>query len=401
MKTILSLLMMITTLMCTAEERRRFLADSLAAPYLKSQTGALAIGIVNDGKTSIYYYGETKEGNKIKPDSTSIFEIGELTETFTSILLANLSISHDVRIDDKLNKHLPVDVPAPVYQQMVCRPVKSQSDQIVRDPRTQGDLQIHLAPFKCVPDSMSIPQPILLIYLANHTSGFPDIPSNLKCINKNDPYAQYSKNDLYDFLRNYTVEKPIGFEYKLSKVGIAILGHALSLKMKKEYEPLLTERILTPIQMEDTKITLNAEQQKRFLQGYSASGNPVSHWTSDIFAPAIGLRSSPADMMKFLKANISIKKDNINDVLDYSHNPNISTQINDKEMELALGWKVSVLNDELKKMVWQEGHTAGFSSFIGFVETTHNGVFILSANEKSVTGIGRELLKKVEDIKTN
>src|SRR5690606_39725690 len=48
--------------------------DSVALNYTrKGNTHALAIGIINNGKTSSYYYGETEKGNKQLPDEKTLF----------------------------------------------------------------------------------------------------------------------------------------------------------------------------------------------------------------------------------------------------------------------------------------------------------------------------------------
>src|SRR5690606_10625161 len=62
--------------------------DSVALSYSrKGHTHALAIGIINAGKTSSFYYGETEKGNKQLPDENTLFEIGSVSKTFTATLL--------------------------------------------------------------------------------------------------------------------------------------------------------------------------------------------------------------------------------------------------------------------------------------------------------------------------
>jgi hypothetical protein len=63
--------------------------DSVARIYIQKSTAVgLCIGIIKDGKTTVYGYGETiKRSGKI-PNADNFFELGSITKTFTAILLA-------------------------------------------------------------------------------------------------------------------------------------------------------------------------------------------------------------------------------------------------------------------------------------------------------------------------
>ncbi|MBK6837380.1 MAG: hypothetical protein IPG90_03105 [Bacteroidetes bacterium] len=61
--------------------------------------------------------------------------------------------------------------------------------------------------------------------------------------------------------------------------------------------------------------------------------------------------------------------------------------------EIALGWKISPLGIEQQRIVWQGGSTGGFASYIGFVETSHTGVVILSNCSVPVDDFGKKILQ--------
>lgn len=366
--------------------------DSLSAEHLKLTGGiGFVVGVYDKGYSAIFCYGEKDPGSRESADSLNVFEIGPVTETFTAILFSHLAVNGFVGMDDPLQKYLPVDVPSPVYRKIVCAPMND-----IENPYGMGEEQsLKFTPYVCTPDPGEKAQPILLCYLATHTSGLPALPYNLKSVKgKNDPFATYSQNDLYEFLRGYRLLEPIGYDYRHSDLGIAILGHVLSLKMKNTYEQLIEENVLYSLGMTQTKINLGDDLRFRFLNGYNGNGKKVSHWTYDIFAPTGAYHSTPADMMRFLSANLSTHPSPVRDVLNFTHNPRI--RVGDPKSgveEIALGWKVSPLGIEQKRMVWQGGVTGGFSSCVGFVETDHTGVFILSNCAIPVDEMGREILK--------
>ena len=57
--------------------------------------------------------------------------------------------------------------------------------------------------------------------------------------------------------------------------------------------------------MNDTRVTLNADQQKRFAQGHDGDGNPVRTWDLDALAGAGALRSDAADLLRYLQAHLN------------------------------------------------------------------------------------------------
>ena len=68
----------------------------------------------------------------------------------------------------------------------------------------------------------------------------------------------------------------------------------------------MSKRILEPLDMTSTSITLSADQQKRLAPGYNAGLNPVKNWDLDALAGAGALRSTANDMLKFIAANLEL-----------------------------------------------------------------------------------------------
>jgi CubicO group peptidase (beta-lactamase class C family) len=75
--------------------------------------------------------------------------------------------------------------------------------------------------------------------LATHTSGLPRLPSNLQPADPRDPYADYSVDQLYQFLSGYSLPRDVGASYEYSNLGAGLLGHALALRLGQKYEALV------------------------------------------------------------------------------------------------------------------------------------------------------------------
>ena len=199
---------------------------------------------------------------------------------------------------------------------------------------------------------------------------------------------------MYDFLRSYKLAKPIGYDYQYSDLNMALLGHILELKAGKSYAELLNSAIISPLAMHSTSIKMKGAAG--MPAGHDAKGKIAPYWDYDVMAPSGALHSDMEDMMKFLSMNISLENNELKNVFDYMHNPRIRfTNKKYGTIEAALGWLVSPLGKEDKKYVWQAGVTGGFSSFIGFVETTRTGIVIMSNSAVPVDNLGKEILQRM------
>ena len=80
--------------------------------------------------------------------------------------------------------------------------------------------------------------PIQIKHLINHTSTLPRIPENLdKQTNydEENPYVNYSKEMISDYLKNYTIKSKPGITQEYSNFGTALLGIILENVYKKIY----------------------------------------------------------------------------------------------------------------------------------------------------------------------
>jgi D-alanyl-D-alanine-carboxypeptidase/D-alanyl-D-alanine-endopeptidase len=90
-----------------------------------------------------------------------------------------------------------------------------------------------------------------------------------------DPVEKYLP---YEFLAGCTLPRGIGEKYEYSNLAVGLLGQALSHRAGKGYEALVSERVLRPLGMHDTRITLNASMQARLAPGHYDTGTPAKNW---------------------------------------------------------------------------------------------------------------------------
>src|SRR5690606_1772430 len=136
------------------------------------------------------------------------------------------------------------------------------------DAVERGEVELDQPVADLLPDDVSVPErdgrQITLLDLATYRSGLPRLPDNLEPADPAQPYADYSAEDLHDFLSEYELQRDIGAAYEYSNLGVGLLGHVLALNAGMDYETLLRERILDPLGMDDTMLAIPEDMEDRF-----------------------------------------------------------------------------------------------------------------------------------------
>ncbi|RLA26656.1 MAG: hypothetical protein DRR11_19455 [Gammaproteobacteria bacterium] len=153
------------------------------------------------------------------------------------------------------------------------------------------------------------------------------------------------------------------------------------------YENLVRERILKPLGMTRTGIALDEGMQNWMTNGHDPQGNVVPLWDLPTFAGAGALRSDVTDMLVFLDANMGPAETPLERSMRDSHE--VQKRVN-KSIAVALNWHVQYVGDE--KILWHNGGTAGFRTFIGFDPAKSVGVVVLTNSSHGADDIGFHLI---------
>ena len=328
--------MEITTILCERVDQAK-------------QSSCIVVGIVDKTGSKTVSYGHFSYTDNNPADGDTVFEIGSATKVFTGLLLADMVKRGEVRLNDPISRYLPKSVRVPVRNS----------------------------------------QPITLLDLATHTSGLPRLPDNFAPTNMDNPYAEYTLEQLYAFISDYTLTRDIGSEYEYSNLGAGLLGHILALKSDTDYETVLLRRICLPLGMTHTRITLSSDMKARLAPGHNTEGQPVANWDISTFAGAGALRSTANNLLKFLAANLGLTKSDLWPAVQLAQKPRRNAGSQDTDVGLC--WHI------LKKfgtvLIWHNGGTGGYHSFIGINPQTKRGVVVLANSANSTDDIGFHLLE--------
>lgn len=338
-----------------------FPADSAVRAILDQRVATgrhpgIVVGLLDPVGRRVLAAGRAGPDPSVPLNGNTVFEIGSVTKVFTTLVLADMAGRGQLSFDSPVAALLPPDTRIPA---------KDGRQITVRD-------------------------------LGTHTSGLPRMPDNFSPADPANPYADYSVAQLYAFLSRYELPRNVGERYEYSNLGMGLLGHALARRAGTTYEALVTDRVLAPLGMRDTRITLTPALRTRLATGHDATGNPTANWDIPTLAGAGALRSTVHDMLTFVAANLSPPPGALGRAMVETHAAQANTGAED--MDVGLGWHI--LKRPTTTIVWHNGGTGGYHSFVGFDGARGMGVVVLANSSASIDDIAIHLLDDTFPLET-
>lgn len=326
------------------------------------QLVGLVIGAARGEEVAWAGFGTPELGTGAPVDERTMFEIGSVTKVFTAILLAEMAAQGEVALSDPIEKFMPAGVAAPT-----------------RAGRS-----------------------ITLLDLALHRSSLPRIPPRtiLAALVSDDPYANFSAERLYDFVGGYSPSRDIGSEYEYSNLGYGLLGQLLARRADTDYGSLLDKRVLRPLGLENTTISLPGDQAARVAKPYLSGGKPAHNWNLAAMAPAGALWSSARDMLRFIQANLAPPETDLYKAMAECRAARAPTGIDG--LSMGLGWHIlerkgaqALAKEGREPIIWHNGGTGGYRSFVGLIPARRVGVVVLANTTHEVDAIALSLLESL------
>ncbi len=302
--------------------------DFLAQPL---KQGGITGAVVTD--TGVNYF---KAGNVARdwnrPIRESLFEIGEATMLFTALLTSEAvrvgKISLDTTVRNVLGKK------------------KIASEWIAQ---------------------------VTVRELLTHTSGLPNLPTNLVQNASGTATPELSRAEMLEFITAYQPDK-LHKTYQRSQLGYGLLAYLVDREWREGYERLLDRVILRPLNMKRATISLADEQEALLLPGFAG---PIRRpaWNYNALAGAGGLRVTPADMGNCLQAFLISEKNQLAKSLE-----NVLTGVNTTPSGAITSFGLQTIQTASKKLIWIQGQTGGFHCLVGLDTKCRLGIVLLSNN---------------------
>lgn len=282
----------------------------------------ITVGILKDGQISYKVYGENGKELSAQPYT---YEIGSLTKTFTAALLNKAIMAGKINMDDTIDRYLTL------------------------------------------PGGNEYPT---IRELLTHTSGYkayyfesPMIMNRLK-----------GRNDFYGITKEMVLEKAgdlnmdeesYGFVY--SNYGYAVLGLVLEAVYDTDYTALLNDFARNELGLTDTKISDQGGDLGNYWDWKDGDAYlPAGAITSNIFDMLLYAQMQLEDHPYFAGCHNSLK------VIDAS--PKEYRTMGIHMDEIGMAWVI----DKENGVVWHNGGTGDYNSYLGFHAETGTAVVVLA-----------------------
>lgn len=282
----------------------------------------ITVGIVKDGRVSYKVYGEN--GKELSRELHT-YEIGSLTKTFTAALINKAIKEEKINIDNTIDNYLSLP--------------KGNEYPTIKE-------------------------------LLTHTSGYkgyymegPMVSNFFK--GRNDFYG-ITKEMVFDKAGNLNMDKA-NYDFVYSNYGYAVLGLVLEAVYEMEYTSLLNDFAQNELGLTATQISDN-------------SGDLGNYWdwnNSDAYLSAGAITSNISDMLLYAQMQL---EDNtyFSDCHNSLKTINASTEMY-KTMginmdEIGMSWMI----DSENNIIWHNGGTGNYNSYLGFNYENGTAVVVLS-----------------------
>lgn len=340
----------------TSAERLRRVVEEAVAPMLQEhRIPGLVVAVVCDGETVFWCHGVASlaGGEPVTPDT--LFELGSVSKVFTGVLGAYANVQGRFRWDDVVARHCP-------------ELAGSAFDQIT------------------------------MAQLATYTAG--GLPLQF-------PDEVVDEVGMLAWFRAWRPEFAPGVRRRYSNPSIGLFGHVAARSAGEDFASLLGGRILPALGLHDTYLTVPAAALPRHAFGHDESDRPVRVRPGVLDAEAYGLKSSAAEMSRFLRAQMEEPGDPIlARALAMARQGRCSVG----PMTQALGWQVypyPIGLDELLAgnsppiamaanvvapprafagpvLLDKTGSTAGFGAYVAVVPARRVGVVLLANRNQPI-----------------
>jgi D-alanyl-D-alanine-carboxypeptidase/D-alanyl-D-alanine-endopeptidase len=316
---------------------------------------ALVVGVLAEGEPTFRAW---RRGGPA--DERALFEIGSVTKPFTGVLLADLSLRGEVRMEDPVSKYLP---PA-------------------HTPRWSG-------------------REPTLEELATHRASLPNAPSGLGRkelafalgLRSSDPWTDLDARAYRELVHATAARRPPGRRFRYSSLGFGLLGDALAAAAGVPYGQLLRDRIAGPLGLRDTGTSVASGTQLRLLDGHSRRGHPRPPLRDQM--PAAGaIRATAQDLLRFLACSLGPPETPPGPALRRATEWRAPVS---RRLGVGLGWLI-LRRRGTSEVIWHSGGTWGFRSFAAMVPDRRVAVVVLANTARPVVRLGFKLIDRMTPV---
>ncbi|MBQ4680226.1 AQU family class C beta-lactamase [Aeromonas dhakensis] len=332
-------------------EPLRSVVDASIQPLLKEQRiPGMAVAVFKEGQPHYFNYGVAELATGKKVSEQTLFEIGSVSKTLTATLGAYAVVKGSIGLDDKVSRHAPW----------------------LKGSAFDG---------------------ITMAELATYSAGglplqFPDEVESLE--------------QMQAYYRQWTPAYQPGSHRQYSNPSIGLFGYLAASSLQQPFAQLMEQTLLPGLGLHHTYINVPKQAMANYAYGYSKEDKPIRVTPGVLADEAYGIKTSSADLLAFVKANINgVDDKGLQQAIALTHQGHYSVG----GMTQGLGWesypypvseqallagnsaqvimKANPTTAAPKEMGSQRlfnktGSTNGFGAYVAFVPAKGVGIVMLA-----------------------
>lgn len=212
----------------------------------------MAVAVTVDGAQYFFSYGVASKATNTPVTKETLFEIGSVSKVFTATLASYAQALGKLSLDDHPGKYLA---------------------QLRNSAIDQANL----------------------LNLGTYTAG--GLPLQV-------PDAVTSNAELAVYLQQWKPAAAAGAQRRYSNPSIGLLGHITSVAMDAKFADLIETKLFPKLGLNSSYIRVPAASMASYAWGYNKANQPVRVNPGVFDAEAYGVKSTAADLLRFVEANI-------------------------------------------------------------------------------------------------
>jgi len=227
--------------------------DAAFRPLLaKYAVPGLAVAVTVDGRHYVFTYGVASKAANTPVTRDTLFEIGSVSKIFTATLACYAQAQGALSLDDHLSQYMPA----------------------LRGSAIDAATLLNLGTFTA--------------------GGLPlQVPDDVR-----------DEAGMVAYFRRWTPSAPPGTQRKYSNPSIGLLGHITALALHERFAAAIEGTIFPALGMRHSYIHVPAAAMPSYAWGTDKAGKPIRVRPGVFDAEAYGVKSSAADMIRLVDANI-------------------------------------------------------------------------------------------------
>nr|AIA12270.1 ClassC-AmpC_beta_lactamase [uncultured bacterium] len=231
----------------------RAIVDRAVRPVIAEyDLPGVAVAVTVDGKASFFNYGLASLEDKTPVSENTLFELGSISKTFTATLASYAQVTGKLSLDDHPGKYLPE----------------------LKGSAIDNATVLHLGTY--TPGGLPLQ--------------FPD---------------EVPDDGMLAYFKQWKADAAPGTQRRYPTPSLGLFGHVAALSMGSGFADAVGSRILPGLGLKHTYLRVPAGAMGDYAWGYDKANKPGRMGPGPLAAETYGIRSSAADMIRYLQANIA------------------------------------------------------------------------------------------------